>query len=179
MARAGTTVPQRVGPRRMTRRRAVHCSCLARGRYPHARRWPGRRSVALHVCAGQRAPGRRRGCRCCPWWGPAGSGGGHEAPRTVLQLCHRRTPSALDPVAPHEGAGDLTPKLRSEYLRTVAPETFRRKAKLMVRVRTLRTQQRVKNRCQLPRPGVMVWLPRSGWVHCCSGRISFGWTMND
>src|SRR6476620_2837719 len=42
----------------------------------------------------------RDGSRVVLRWsggGPGWSGGGHRAPETVLQLSHRRTPSALDP----------------------------------------------------------------------------------
>ena len=73
MARAGTTVPQRVGPRRMTRRKAVHGRCLARGRDPHARRWPGRgalRFTSVQVSAppddGEGADAARGGARPAP-----------------------------------------------------------------------------------------------------------------
>ena len=45
----------------------------SRGRYPHARRWPGRRSVAPHVRAGQRAPDDGEGADAARG-GPAGSG---------------------------------------------------------------------------------------------------------
>ena len=138
-----------------------HCPAVRRSAQQDARR----RAVHAGARPGPGPPG-------CPACDPRpcrsarpGDGDGADAARSGRGLGVVTRPRNGATVVPSPNAkrarsgrssrrsGDLTPKLRSEYLRTVAPETFRRKARLMVRVRTLRTQQRVKNRCQLPRPG--------------------------
>ena len=77
-----------------------------------------------------------------------------EAAERLLGWDHRESPSALVgwlTISDRRAGADLTPKHGSGKLEWLPRSGAGTTGCVKVRVRTLRTQQRVKNRCQLPR----------------------------